>query len=96
MGMLCDILLLYFTNVAATYYRHMLYMAQTLGLANRHHSPVNIVAEKKVVGMWRIAAAVKVAQQVFKLSVNVSADVDRSIELQQHRLLQEDVARSLA
>ena len=50
---------------------------------------VDVVAQEEVVGLRREAAKLEHAQQVGVLAVDVAADVDRRVELQQRRLLHE-------
>jgi len=38
----------------------------------RKMTPVHIVSQEQVIGVWRIASAVEMVKQVFKLAVDVS------------------------
>lgn len=53
---------------------------------------INIIAEKEIVGLWRESAILKQSQQVWILSVNVSANLQRRFQFQQNRLLEENFA----
>lgn len=56
-------------------------------------TPVDVVAEKQVVGLWWKAAVLEESQEIRVLAVDVSADLQRRFQLQQDRLLQENLAR---
>mmetsp|Transcript_22516 Transcript_22516/g.74662 ORF Transcript_22516/g.74662 Transcript_22516/m.74662 type:complete len:231 (+) Transcript_22516:653-1345(+) len=57
---------------------------------------VNVVAEEEVVGLRREAAVLEEPQQVVVLPVDVAADLDRRLELEQDRLAHEHLARAHA
>ena len=49
-------------------------------------SPVNIVAEEKIVRFWRRASLLQKTEQIVILSVNVCSDGDRTSQSQEDRL----------
>ena len=55
-------------------------------------TPVHVVAEEQVVRLGGEPAVLKQAKQVRVLAVDVAADLQRRLELQQARLRQEDLA----
>lgn len=56
-------------------------------------APIDVVAEEQVIGGRREAAVFEQPQQVCVLAVDVAADDQRCLQLQQYRLLQEYLAR---
>lgn len=56
-------------------------------------SAVHVVAEKQVIRFGREASVLKETQQIGELAVNVAAYLEWSLELQQNRLLQENLPR---
>ena len=57
---------------------------------------VDVVAEEYVVGLRRESAVFEKAEEVVVLSVNVTADLDRGLELQEHGLADQEVAAAEA
>lgn len=55
--------------------------------------PVDVVAQKQVVRLGREAAVFEQPQQIGVLAVYVAADLKRRLQLQQNRLLQENLPR---
>lgn len=58
--------------------------------------PVNIVTQEEVVGHGREATHLKHSDQVRVLSVDIADDLDWGVQLQQSRLRQEHLSRTLA
>lgn len=52
---------------------------------------VHVVAQKDVIGLGREAAVFKETQQIIVLSVDVTADLDRSLQLQKHGLTDQKI-----
>ena len=57
---------------------------------------VDVVAEEDVVGLRRESAVFEKAEEVVVLPVNVTADLDRGLELQEHGLADQEVAAAEA
>ncbi|KAJ2678884.1 hypothetical protein GGH99_005607, partial [Coemansia sp. RSA 1285] len=57
---------------------------------------VDIVAQKQIVCLWREPAVFKEPQEIVVLPVNVAADLNRRLELQKNRLVDENLARRYA
>ena len=57
---------------------------------------IHIVAEEEVIGFGRESAVLEQTQQIVVLPVDVAADLDRSFEFEQDRLVDEDLARPRA
>ena len=55
-------------------------------------APVDVVAEEKIVGGGGVAAPLEGAQQVVVLAVDVAADLQWGLELEEHGLFKEDLA----
>ncbi len=53
--------------------------------------PVNVVSQEQIIGVRGISALVKMSQQIFVLSVDITADVYRTLQFYEHRLLQENL-----
>lgn len=58
-------------------------------------SSVDIVAKEEVVGIRGESRHVEETQQIMKLSMNVTDDLDRCADFEQHGLVQKDVSRCL-
>ena len=54
--------------------------------------PVDVVAQEEIVGVRGITDLVKVPEEIAELAVDVADDVDGGLELQEHRLLKENLA----
>lgn len=54
---------------------------------------IHVVAEEQIVGLWWKAAVLKQPQEIGILAVDVAADLERCLQLQQDRLLKENLAR---
>ena len=54
---------------------------------------VDVVAQKKVVGLGRKSSIFEQPQEIGVLTMNVSANLQRSLQLEQDRLLQENLSR---
>jgi hypothetical protein len=52
---------------------------------------VHVVAQKDVIGLRREAAVFKETQQIIVLPMNVTADLDRSLQLEKHRLTDQKI-----
>ncbi len=53
-------------------------------------SPVDVVSQEEVGRLWREAAVLEEAQHVVVLPMNISADLDWGVDLDQHGLREED------
>ena len=66
------------------------------GTEGRGHGRLRRVApQEEIVGIGREAAVLKQAEQVVELAVDVAADLDGCLQLQQRRLRQDDTGRLL-
>lgn len=54
---------------------------------------IHVVAEEQIVGLGWKATVLEQSQQIGILAVNVAADLQRCFQLQQDRLLKENLAR---
>ena len=52
----------------------------------RKVAPVNVVAQKKVVGLWWVSSNIEVVHEVLKLSVDVPQNIDGRHQFQQNGL----------
>jgi len=59
-------------------------------------STINVVTHEEVVGLWWESSVFEEAEEIGELAVNITANLQRSLQLQQDRLGQEDVAGSKA
>lgn len=54
---------------------------------------IHIVTKEKIVSLWRKSAILKESQEIIVLSMNVSTDLDWSLQLKQDWLVDENVSR---
>jgi hypothetical protein len=52
---------------------------------------INIIPKKQVVRSWWITTILKQPQEVWKLTMNISANLDRSLELEEIRLTEKNL-----
>lgn len=57
---------------------------------------INVVSEEQVICSWRVAAVLKQPQEVWKLTMNITANLDRSLELEEIRLAEKNLFGSRA
>ena len=50
-------------------------------------SPVNVVTQEQIVGLWWVSQFVKMSEQILVLAMYVSSYVHRGLQFQQHGLL---------
>jgi len=54
-------------------------------------SSIDVVAQKQIITLWWEAAVLEKSNQIFILSVNISAHFQRSLEFDQHGLFMKDL-----
>jgi len=59
-------------------------------------SSIDIVSQKQIIGLGWETTVLEEAEQVVVLSMDITADFDRCLQLQEDRLVDEDLTRSCA